>query len=49
MRSSRAGTRGERRSAKRNKRKHGMRVGSKSVFRIQQALIKRAQKNGGSE
>ena len=44
MRSSRTQTKGERRQAKRNKRKNGMKIGSKSVFIIQQAQIKRAQR-----
>ncbi len=34
----------EKRDKKRNKKKHGMRVSGKSVFIIQNALIKRGKK-----
>lgn len=35
-----------RRDKKRNQRKHGMRTSGKSVFIIQEQLIKRANKEG---
>jgi len=44
MRPSRTQTKGERRQAKRNKRKNGMKVDGRSIFNIQKAQIKRAQK-----
>lgn len=43
----RSTTKTDRRQAKRNKRKNGMTVGSKSVFTIQKEQIKRSKKIKG--
>ena len=37
-------TKGERREAKRHKKRHGMRVRGRSLFTIQEILLKRAEK-----